>query len=153
MRFWPLPHPLYGNFFLNWFTLISRMTKIDLPGAEFSPWAENLEAWVHVPLNGWFLLRQPIKTENVTQPHKTKCIKYNHIFMAFSLNIRGLQSFTASYYMNSFEIHSAVHLKWKKNILSWSTESVYRLFGLSTIEHSIETLYSGSNHVPEKAQL
>ena len=38
------PYPPIWNFFLNWFTLISRMTKIDLPGAEFSPWAENLEA-------------------------------------------------------------------------------------------------------------
>ncbi len=43
MRFWPLaPTPPYGIFS----QLISRMTKIDLPGAEFSPRAENLEAWV-----------------------------------------------------------------------------------------------------------
>ncbi len=43
MDFDPYPPPKW-KFFLNGFTLVSRIIEIDLPEAEFSPWAENLEA-------------------------------------------------------------------------------------------------------------
>ena len=86
------PIPPYAKYFLITFTLISKMIKFDLSGADFSQWAEKLEPWevynqglwLYLMLyrcteyNGFTVLRQVGRRILMAGTWEDEKIRYHH---------------------------------------------------------------------------